>query len=71
MKVIFLKDVQRVGTKHDIEEVNDGYALNFLFPNKLAEMATTKSLGDLEKRQKEIRGSSLRSSSMRYPVSVS
>jgi len=54
MKVIFLKDVQRVGKKYDIKEVNDGYALNFLFPNKLAEMATTKAITDLEKRQKEI-----------------
>ena len=54
MKVIFLKDVQRVGKKYDIKEVNDGYALNFLFPNKLAEMATTKTMADLEKRQKEI-----------------
>jgi large subunit ribosomal protein L9 len=54
MKVIFLKDVARVGKKYNIKEVNDGYALNFLFPQKLAEMATTKAMADLEKRQKEI-----------------
>jgi large subunit ribosomal protein L9 len=54
MKVIFLKDVPRVGKKYDIKEVNDGYALNFLFPSKLAEMATTKTMTDLERRQKEI-----------------
>ena len=54
MKVIFLKDVQRVGKKYDVKEVNDGYALNFLFPNKLAEMATPKSIVELEKRKKEI-----------------
>ena len=54
MKVIFLKDVQRVGKKYDIKNVNDGYALNFLFPQKLAEMATPKALADLEKRQKEV-----------------
>jgi large subunit ribosomal protein L9 len=54
MKVIFLKDVPRVGRKHDIKEVNDGYALNFLFPQKLAEMATAKAMTELERRQKEI-----------------
>ncbi len=54
MRVIFLKDVPRVGKRHDIKEVNDGYALNFLFPKKLAEMATTKAMTDLERRKKEI-----------------
>ena len=34
-------------------------------------LAIWRKLQEEEKRQKEIRGSSLRSSSMRYPVSVS
>ncbi len=54
MKVIFLKDVPRVGKRHDIKEVNDGYAANFLFPRKLAEMATPKAVAELDKRKKEI-----------------
>jgi len=54
MKVIFLKDVPRVGKKHDVKEVNSGYALNFLFPRKLAEPATAKSISELEKHKKEI-----------------
>lgn len=54
MKVIFLKDVPRVGKKHDIKDMNDGYAVNFLFPRKLAEIATPKAITQLEKNKKEI-----------------
>ena len=54
MKVIFLKDVPRVGKRHDIKEVNDGYAMNMLFPQKLAEMATPKAIADLQMRMKSL-----------------
>lgn len=54
MKVIFLKDVPRVGKRHDVKEVNDGYASNFLFPRRLAQLATPSALAELEKRKKEI-----------------
>jgi large subunit ribosomal protein L9 len=54
MKVIFLHDVPRVGKKHDIKEINDGYAMNFLFPRKLAEPATAYAVDNLEKRKKNI-----------------
>ena|SRR3989338_4021603 len=54
MKVIFLQDVPRVGKRHDIKEVNDGYAINFLLPRKLAISATPKAVSELEMRKKEI-----------------
>jgi len=54
MKVIFLQDVARVGKRHDIKEINDGYAMNFLFPRKLAELATPSAIAELEKRKKNI-----------------
>lgn len=54
MKVIFLKDVARVGRRNDVKEVNDGYALNFLFPNKLAEKATPDAIKKLELQKREI-----------------
>jgi large subunit ribosomal protein L9 len=54
MKVIFLQDVPRVGKRHDVKEINDGYAMNFLFPRKLAELATPKAILELEKRKKNI-----------------
>lgn len=53
MKVIFLKQVPRVAKKYELKDVADGYALNFLFPNKMAEMATEASL----KRLEELRAS--------------
>ncbi len=54
MKVIFLKDVPRVAKRHDVKEVNGGYAANFLFPRRLAEPATQQSLAALALREKEI-----------------
>ncbi len=48
MKVILLKDAKKVGKKFEVKEVSDGYALNFLIPNRVAEVATTSSLSKLE-----------------------
>jgi len=54
MKVIFLKDVPRVGKRNDIKEISDGYAVNFLFPKSLAKMATVQNLAELERNKKEV-----------------
>jgi large subunit ribosomal protein L9 len=54
MRVIFLQDVPRVGKKHDIKEVNDGYAVNFLLPRKFAVAATAAAVAELERRKKEV-----------------
>ena len=48
MKVILLKDVKKVGKKFDTIEVSPGFARNFLFAQKLAEVATTKSVEKFE-----------------------
>lgn len=47
MKVILLQDVKGKGKKSDIVNVSDGYALNYLFPKKLAAAATKSALSDL------------------------
>jgi len=48
MKIIFLQDVRNIGHKYDVKDVSDGYARNFLFPNKLAEQATAGALKKIE-----------------------
>jgi large subunit ribosomal protein L9 len=40
MEIILLQDVDKLGNKGELANVSDGYARNFLFPRKLAEMAT-------------------------------
>jgi large subunit ribosomal protein L9 len=44
MKVILLRDVQKVGRKYEVVNVADGFASNALFPKGLAEIATEKAL---------------------------
>jgi len=53
MRIILLQDVENVGKKHEIKDVKDGYARNFLIPKGLAKLATKEGLERLEK-QKEI-----------------
>jgi len=53
MKVILLKDVEKLGKKFEIKEVKNGYARNFLIPRGLAKLATKEVLVRLE-IQKEI-----------------
>lgn len=51
MKVIFLQNVKKIGKKDEIKDINEGYARNFLIPNKLAIEATVKAIGELNKKK--------------------
>ena len=45
MKVILQQDIKGIGKKGDVKDVADGYALNFLVPQKKAVLANEKNLG--------------------------
>ncbi len=50
MKVILLQDVAKLGRKHDVVTVPDGYGMNKLVPQGLAQPATTENLKAIEKQ---------------------
>lgn len=51
MKVLLLQEVKGLGQAGQVKEVADGYARNYLMPNKLAAPATPVALKELEIRQ--------------------
>jgi large subunit ribosomal protein L9 len=53
MKIILLDDVAKVGRRGEVRDVSDGYARNFLIPQKLAVSATQGNLRNLEHIQKQ------------------
>ena len=59
MKLILQQDVKKLGKKGEIVEVSEGYARNFLLPQKLAMPATNSNLNTVsqqkasEERKKE------------------
>lgn len=52
MKVIFLHRVEGVGQKHEVKDISDGYAKNFLLPRGLAKIATPDALRLLEEEKR-------------------
>lgn len=52
MRIILLQDIENLGQRGDVKEVADGYARNFLLPNKLVKIATKEAIEALEKEKK-------------------
>lgn len=48
MKIILIQDVKKLGKKGELIEVNDGYARNYIIPQKLGLEANSKNLNDLK-----------------------
>ncbi|WP_342224093.1 50S ribosomal protein L9 [Spiroplasma endosymbiont of Asaphidion curtum] len=53
MKVILLKNLKNYGKKNDIITVADGYAKNYLLPQKIAIVASSQALVQLGKQQQK------------------
>jgi len=49
MQIILQEDVEKLGTRGEVVEVKEGYARNFLLPQKLALPASAANLKRLEK----------------------
>jgi large subunit ribosomal protein L9 len=62
MKVILTQEIEKLGGSHEIVEVSEGYARNYLLPRSLAVPATKSALANLdnEKRVHERRITRLR-----------
>ncbi|MEX3809868.1 50S ribosomal protein L9 [Paraburkholderia sp. BR13439] len=54
MQIILLEKVVNLGNLGDIVKVKDGYARNFLIPNKQARRATKEALAEFEVRRAEL-----------------
>lgn len=54
MKIILYKDVPHLGEEGDVKEVADGYARNFLLPQKMAVRYSKVTQTELEQKQQAI-----------------
>jgi large subunit ribosomal protein L9 len=54
MQVILLEKVVNLGSLGDVVRVRDGYARNFLIPQKIARRATPEALREFEARRAEL-----------------
>lgn len=55
MQIILIQDVNNLGGANEVVTVKNGYARNFLIPQKFAVEASTSNLKQLEERLKQIR----------------
>jgi len=53
MRVILIKDIEKLGRKYEVKEISSGYARNYLIPKKLAVPATDKLLKWAETKREE------------------
>lgn len=54
MRVILLENIKNFGQIGDVKNVADGYARNFLFPKKMAKLATDAALKEVDSLKKKL-----------------
>ncbi|MFZ9688079.1 MAG: 50S ribosomal protein L9 [Chitinophagaceae bacterium] len=55
MQIILIQDVNNLGGANELVTVKNGYARNFLIPNKMAVEASPSNVKQLEERLKQIK----------------
>ncbi len=55
MEIILIQDVDNLGAANEVVKVRNGYARNFLIPQKKALEASPSNMKQLEERMKQIR----------------
>ncbi|HRE51093.1 MAG TPA: 50S ribosomal protein L9 [Flavitalea sp.] len=55
MEIILIQDVDNLGAANELVKVRNGYARNFLIPNKLAKEASPTNRKALEEKLKQVR----------------
>jgi len=55
MEVILIQDVDNLGAANEVVKVRNGYARNFLIPQKIALEASPANMKMLEERMKQVR----------------
>lgn len=51
MKVVLLKDVDKLGREGEVKEVAEGYARNFLIPQNFAKLATDQTIREADSKK--------------------
>ena len=55
MEVILIKDVDNLGAAHEVVKVRNGYARNFLIPQKFALEASPSNMKQLDEKRKQLK----------------
>lgn len=55
MEIILIKDVDNLGGANEVVKVRNGYARNFLIPQKFAVEASPSNLKQLEEKRKQLK----------------
>jgi len=53
MKIYLLKDMPSLGNKGEIKNVADGYAINYLFPQKIAQRADLNIINKISEKKEQ------------------
>jgi len=53
MKIYLLKDIPSLGTKGEIKDVANGYAINYLFPQKIAQRADANIIKKISQEKEQ------------------